>query len=227
MDGRTLTRMRAAFVALGVVLLLPLALLVRSASARLEEQRRLKHEVVAERIFDELERELAALLERERERSSDAYAATNTRPSSWAPFVVGYFVHDAGGTHVTARDMLPVQRGELVASAAKAAWDAWAPAHPEAPLAVPEDPAPEPAAPVSEKNASDEKGVETASKGGMKPKQPNADDLLNPYSKQETVLRKLNRAQAGKRRAPSPENDKDRSKSYQQGDDPLAGMDDL
>ena len=129
MDGRTLTRLRLAFIALGVVLLLPLALLVRSASARLEEQRKLKHEVVAERVFDEMERELIALLERERSRSSDAYAATNTRPESWAPFVVGYFVHDAGGTRVTAAELLTDEREQMVTSAAQQAWAQWSPVH--------------------------------------------------------------------------------------------------
>ena len=226
MDSRALTRLRAAFIALGVLLLLPLGLLVRSAAARLEEQRRLKHEVVAERIFDELERELAALLARERARSSDAYAATNTRPSSWAPFVVGYFVHDASGTKVTAQDMLSAERGELVASAARGAWQRWAPEHPAAPLAAPEEPeqektVPEPAAATN--------ALETASKDRKKPASGRDDDaygLLDPKQEtQENVLRKLNRAQAGKRRAPSIDNAyDDKGKG---GDDPLSGMDDL
>jgi hypothetical protein len=222
-DGRTLTRLRLAFIALGVVLLLPLALLVRSASERLEEQRKLKHEVVAERIFDEMERELVALLERERARSSDAYAATNTRPESWAPFVVGYFVHDAGGTRVTASELLTDERQRTVASAAELAWAQWSPVHGQQ---AADAHGPSPAA-VAERERVDAlldqslgaKAKEEGGKGAAKD-----DDLLNPYSKQEAVLRKLNRAQTKRRAAPKGSVDPERNRSY---DDPLSGLDDL
>jgi hypothetical protein len=205
-DGRTLTRLRVAFVALGVALLLPLALLVRAASARLEEQRRLKHEVVAERIFDEMERELAALLERERARSSDAYAATNTRPETWAPFVVGYFVSDRGGARVTAGDLLTAQRAAAVSSAAQLAWQAWSPAH-EAPAS----------------------GADSLAQGEVAAPAAKSNDelLLNPYSKQEAVLRKLNRSAQPKRRAPAPDKDKGKKIDDLLSDDPLSSMEDL
>jgi hypothetical protein len=229
-DGRTLTRMRLAFVALGVALLLPLALLVRSASARLEEQRKLKHEVVAERIFDEMERELVALLERERARSSEAYAATNTRPETWAPFVVGYFVHDASGARVTAGDLLTDEREQSVAAAAQLAWRQWEPAH-RAPAAAAGEgmidrmltPSEERARKVDLllRHSSGASATESDKKGG---KAAGNDDLLEPYSKQETVLRKLNRAQTKRKAAPSKDDDRNLSKS---GDDPLSGMDDL
>src|SRR4051794_27330780 len=78
-DGRALTRLRIAFVLLAAALLAPLALLARSMELRFEAQRRLRHEIVAERIFDEMERELTALLATESARPTEAYNAASTR----------------------------------------------------------------------------------------------------------------------------------------------------
>jgi hypothetical protein len=93
LDNTALKRLRIGFLLLGVLLLSPLVFVLRAAEARLEQQRRLRHEIVAERIFDEMERELSTLLESERFRPSSAYSAANTNVGSWSPFVVGYFVH--------------------------------------------------------------------------------------------------------------------------------------
>lgn len=90
MQLRPLTRLRVAFVALGAVLLAPLGFLLSAVDDRIQAQRRLRHDVVAERIFDELERELTAVLESESARPSAAYGEP-TRIEAWAPFVVGYF----------------------------------------------------------------------------------------------------------------------------------------
>jgi hypothetical protein len=114
MRAGSLTRLRIAFVLLGAALLAPLFFLLRSMESRLEAQRKLRHEIVAERIFDEMERELTSLLTREGERPSDAYDATETRIASWAPFVVGYFTADASGLRVIARDQLGQARAERV-----------------------------------------------------------------------------------------------------------------
>ena len=86
---RPLTRLRLYFFALGAVLLAPLGFLLSAMDDRVQAQRRLRHEVVAERIFDELERELTLVLESEALRPSSAYEAA-TRIEAWAPFVVGY-----------------------------------------------------------------------------------------------------------------------------------------
>lgn len=110
MDGRALIRLRIAFLLLGAALLLPLALLLRSVDMRLEAQRRLRHELVAERIFDEMEGELSALLAREDARPSDAYAGTSTRVENWAPFVVGYFTRDRRGVQIVAKPQLAPER---------------------------------------------------------------------------------------------------------------------
>jgi hypothetical protein len=104
-----LARLRLAFLLLGVLLLVPLALLLAAANERLEAQRLLRHQVVAERIFDELERELTLLLESESQRPSSAYAQ-NTSVSAWAPFIVGYFTADSSGTRYVAEDQLEAVR---------------------------------------------------------------------------------------------------------------------
>jgi hypothetical protein len=109
-DGRALTRLRIAFLLLGAALLLPLALLLRSVDSRLEAQRRLRHELVAERIFDEMEGELTALLSREEARPSDAYVGAGARVENWAPFVVGYFTRDARGAQIVAKPQLAPER---------------------------------------------------------------------------------------------------------------------
>jgi colicin import membrane protein len=109
-DRRALTRLRIAFLLLGAALLVPLGWLLRSVDARLEAQRRLRHELVAERIFDEMEGELTALLAREDARPSAAYAATSTRVENWAPFVVGYFTRDARGVQIVAKPQLEAAR---------------------------------------------------------------------------------------------------------------------
>ena len=134
MDGRALTRLRIAFLLLGAALLLPLALLLRSVDSRLEAQRRLRHELVAERIFDEMEGELTALLAREDARPSAAYVDSSTRVENWAPFVVGYFTRDERGVQVVAKQQLaPARLRRLEATLRTAP----APAtHPPAPAAA-------------------------------------------------------------------------------------------
>lgn len=110
MDRRALIRLRIAFLLLGAALLLPLGWLLRSVDARLEAQRRLRHELVAERIFDEMERELTGLLQRENARPSAAYEDAETRVENWAPFVVGYFRRDAHSAQIVAKSQLARER---------------------------------------------------------------------------------------------------------------------
>lgn len=92
-----LNRLRLAFAGIGALLLLPLALLAHSVNERLEAQRRLRHEVVAERIFDELERELTAVLAREFARPSSAYDTASIDEGATAPYVIAYFTSSGGG----------------------------------------------------------------------------------------------------------------------------------
>ncbi len=64
-----MTRIRLLLGSLALLLVAGVALLVLRALDSIEEEEQLRHEVVASRVFDELERELTSLLEREEERS--------------------------------------------------------------------------------------------------------------------------------------------------------------
>jgi hypothetical protein len=210
---RTLTRLRIAFVVLGTALLVPLFLLVRSAHARLEEQRRLRHEIVAERIFDEMERELTALLEREGERPSAAYDAEATRAETWEPFVVGYFTRDRHGVRVIARAQLDPGRAQRVEQAAERAFRSAARGWLDA------QPAPEEAGamPVEMEEQAREQDAARSS-----PPAARAEKALP--AQQDEVLRKLNRG--AKTRAMEPKRGGSNSDRKQQlADDPLSGID--
>jgi hypothetical protein len=102
MQLRALTRLRLAFLALGVLVLGPLSWLLASVEARLDAQRRLRHEVVADRIFDELERELTSVLA---QSSQQPHLLSGRAPpvGSWPPFVVGYIKRDSGGNQFFTR----------------------------------------------------------------------------------------------------------------------------
>ncbi|HET9931145.1 MAG TPA: hypothetical protein VFQ35_10680 [Polyangiaceae bacterium] len=89
MHPNPLTKLRLSFLALGALLFVPLLWLIHSVNARVEAQRRLRHQVVAERIFDELERELTRVLREESSRPSSAFDRAG--PDSAPPYVVGYF----------------------------------------------------------------------------------------------------------------------------------------
>ena len=176
MDNAALKRLRLGFVLLGVLLLLPLGFVLRAAEARLEAQRRLRHEIVAERIFDEMERELGSLLASEQRRPSSAYDAERTRVSSWSPFVVGYFIDQRGGTRLLAADQLGSARAERVTGALRALWQS--------------DQAPELASvpPVMRRQSEAVDRISAEPAAGSP-----------PARQQEDVLRRLNRA---KREAP-------------------------
>lgn len=86
----SLLRLRIAFIALGVILLCGLFALSWFVEERLAEARRDREEMVAARVFDEMEREISAFLEGESERPHYENLES-TNPETWAPFVVGYF----------------------------------------------------------------------------------------------------------------------------------------
>lgn len=105
----TLGKLRLGFIALGAALLLTVLGLLHSSISRLEQQRLLRHRMVAERVFDETEREISSLLQHEAERPSAAYETTDTDPHRWSRFIVGYYRRD-GGLHVVAESMLEPER---------------------------------------------------------------------------------------------------------------------
>jgi len=118
-----ITRLRLAFAAIAAALLLPLGWLLHSIEQRLETQRRLRQEVVAERIFDELERELTHVLEREAARQSAAYDDASTHANAWEPFVVGYFKQEQGDTVLLAANELDAERRKRLSWALSASTD--------------------------------------------------------------------------------------------------------
>lgn len=117
----SIARVRLAFASLLLMLLGGVLMLLHSALDRLEQERRLRHEVVAERVFDELERELNAHLERESARPSSAYDAPTSQVSAWAPYVVGYFTV-AEDYRVLGAEQLTLARKARVEGALARVW---------------------------------------------------------------------------------------------------------
>lgn len=105
--------LRLTFLGLAGLLLLPLYALKGAIDARIAAQARLRHEVVAERIFDEFERELTHVVERETTRPSSAYDSP-TDPATWAPFVTGYYVVNRQGVRLTVRDQSTAQSRDAI-----------------------------------------------------------------------------------------------------------------
>ena len=59
---------RLVFLGLALVLVVPMLLLVQRAFESLDAEQAYRHRAVAERLFDEMERELSGLLRAEEER---------------------------------------------------------------------------------------------------------------------------------------------------------------
>ncbi len=100
-------RVRAAFGLIGGGLLVLVALVVWRAEQSLEVERVARHDTLAERLFDEIERELSSFLAEEETRPLVDYAGPRSRPLH--PFVIGLFqlhpdgsfeAHPAGGASV-------------------------------------------------------------------------------------------------------------------------------
>jgi signal transduction histidine kinase len=111
-------KIRWTLLALAIGIALPAVLIVERAISSLELERAVRHEAVAERIFDEMERSLSEFLVREESRpasdyrpvdaggASDARTATTSRmttldgaafENSDEPFIVGWFSLDSNG----------------------------------------------------------------------------------------------------------------------------------
>ncbi|MEE8410110.1 MAG: HAMP domain-containing sensor histidine kinase [Myxococcota bacterium] len=112
-------RLRLVFLVVTVVLLVPIVLLVHWALDNVAVEAQGRHRAIAERVFDEMEREIGDLLEQEEERPFGEYsylyapegsikAAFGLRRSPLAeepdrPYVVGYFQIDPDGTFTSPR----------------------------------------------------------------------------------------------------------------------------
>src|SRR5262245_51640948 len=119
-------RFRLLFVLVAASVLVPAGLLARRALESVEIERAARHQAVAERVFDEMERALSGFLAAEEQRPFGHYAhATRTPGEPFGtvtrspladppalPFVIGYFQRDPDGSiH------LPAERPPEAASA--------------------------------------------------------------------------------------------------------------
>lgn len=86
-----MNRLRLVFCVLAGLLWLPLLGLVFHALRSAEQEEAGRYQAVAERLFDEMERELTQLLEREQQRPLDDYDFGSGGPNSYATCVLGYF----------------------------------------------------------------------------------------------------------------------------------------
>lgn len=95
-------RLRIVLVLVALGLAVPVMLLVTRARNGERLERELRHQAVAARAFDEMERSLTTLLEREESRPFEAYRAlvgeTPGPPQDLPAFVVGYFRVDPDGS---------------------------------------------------------------------------------------------------------------------------------
>ena len=113
LNESVLTKLRWAFVALGAGLLLAIGLLLNLALSRLDDQRALRHRMVAERVFDEVEREISSLLQHEAERPSAAYEPLDTDPARWSTFVLGYYRRDPQMQVIAEAKLAPERRARV------------------------------------------------------------------------------------------------------------------
>ena len=98
----SLAKLRAGFIGLGSLLLIGLGASSWVVQKRLEEAKKDREEMVASRVFDEMEREISAFLQGEGERPP-YHDLERTNPETWAPFVVGYFAEAVPGRIETTR----------------------------------------------------------------------------------------------------------------------------
>src|SRR5437867_3015113 len=72
-----------------------MGLLIERALRSVTLERQMRHQALAERIFDEMERGLSRLLEQEEQRAFDQYV-TDAGPPAF-PFVIAYFQVEPDG----------------------------------------------------------------------------------------------------------------------------------
>lgn len=101
-------RLQWTLLLLASGLAVSVALLASRALEGVAFEKNARHEAVATRVFDEMERALSRFLEREEARSFESYSPQAGEPSelslrSDAPFVLGYFQIDPDGSLHTAR----------------------------------------------------------------------------------------------------------------------------
>jgi signal transduction histidine kinase len=118
--NKGLWHLRAAFATLAIAIVLTVVGLLQSAETRFEAQRLYRHRVVADRVFDEAEREISALLQHEATRPSAAYDSIDTDPERWGRFVVGYYTRGPS-LRLVAADKLAPERAARIREAVRSA----------------------------------------------------------------------------------------------------------
>jgi signal transduction histidine kinase len=110
-------RFRFLFAIVSLALLAPMALLVERAVRSVALERQMHHQALAERVFDEMERGLSRLLDREEQRPFEQYAIDP--PPAAFPFVVGHFQVEPNGSvrAFPAGESGTSPRGELAVTA--------------------------------------------------------------------------------------------------------------
>jgi signal transduction histidine kinase len=131
-------RFRLLFLVVAAALLVPTALLARRALQSVAIERDARHQTVAERLFDEMERALSGFLTAEEQRPFGHYAREYT-PSGESPgvtarspladppalpFVIGYFQRDPDGTLRLPTERPPQAASGEIARAVDAFWAA-------------------------------------------------------------------------------------------------------
>jgi signal transduction histidine kinase len=131
-------RFRLLFLVVAFALLVPAALLARRALRSVEIERDARHQTVAERLFDEMERALSDFLAAEEQRPFGHYAREYTPPGEpqgvvtrspladppALPFVIGYFQRDPDGALRFPAERLPTAASNEIARAVDAYWAA-------------------------------------------------------------------------------------------------------
>jgi signal transduction histidine kinase len=129
-------RFRLLFVAVAAALLVPAALLSRRALQSVEVERSARHQSVAERLFDEMERALSGFLSAEEQRPFGHYEREYTPPGEppgavarspladppALPFVIGYFQRDPDGSTRLPADRPPQQSSTEITRAVDTYW---------------------------------------------------------------------------------------------------------
>ncbi len=148
-----MARLRIALALLAAAILAAAGLLAGRALRAGEVERAARHETLAERLFDEMERSLSAFLQREEERPYGAYAETIAAEPD-APFVVGWFRIEPDGSVRTAGPASGEVAARVRAIVEASLSEAVLPRYDEKADARPKDaPAPAPAA-VAKKQAA-------------------------------------------------------------------------
>lgn len=117
----SLAQLRVFFFLTGCIVVGAVLTLSYAMFRKIEEAARAREEMVASRVFDELEREISAFLDGENAREHYQDLA-QTDPALWAPFVVGYFRNGISFNRADAKQQLVAADGATSENKRRIAW---------------------------------------------------------------------------------------------------------